>query len=499
MNLFSTHGAGRAMSLAPMRTFVFSSVRLRRTAWYVGALSVVLIAFSIGVYTLLARSARNDLDRELAGSIDVLSRSLRHEIDEHEGKLAGEESFVTQVLSTVYRDSFPGIAIGVYDGSRLVGSKPGPNGFIPPQPISVERDLTFASVQKDSSPWRAATQTVSAEAAGQYQFVSTASLERVEADLANLRSVFYLTIPLALAFAAVGGFLLARQSLAPVVAMSETADQISSKDLSQRLKVGNPKDELGRLAATLNLLLSRLEGSFAQQRQFMADSSHELRTPIYVAHTAAQVMLEHDGRPEQDYREALTTIDQQLKRIQHLVEDMFLLARADSGAYPLQIAAFDLGETINETVRAARLLALRRGVSVTGPEFAELACHGDEQLIRQLLMILVDNAIKFTPDGGRVALEVDQHDPQLYSITVQDTGLGIPEEAQPHIFDRFYRADGARSQATNGGGAGLGLAIAKWITEIHGGGLTLQHSGPGGSTFVARIQRRGSSSLERRK
>lgn len=473
--------------------FVFNSVRVRLTCWYVGVLSLVLIGFSIGVYTLLAAATRNDLDRELANSIDVLSRSLRHEIAEHEGKQPGEESFVTQVINTVYRDSFPGVSIAIYDGRRLVAAKPGPSGTVPfVQEVSTS-DLAFTTIPYKAALQRVATQALSVDNAGNYQFVSMASLSPVEADLSNLRNTFYLAVPLALAGAAFGGFLLARKSLAPVVQMSETADRISSKDLSQRVAAGNPKDEMGRLAATLNRLLGRIEKSFVSQRQFMEDSSHELRTPVYVAQTAAQVMLEREGRPEAEYREALLTVDQQMKRLQHLVDDLFVLARADSGTYPLRIADFDLGETIHETVRAAKLLGDRRGVAVTGPVAAELPCHADEGLIRQLLMILLDNAVKYTPSGGRVVLDV-QESPTSYVIAVRDTGPGIPREAQDRVFDRFYRADKARLHGpTEIGGSGLGLAIAKWIAAVHGGVLKLKETGPGGTCFEVALPLTGNS------
>jgi heavy metal sensor kinase len=468
-----------------------NSVRVRLTGWYVGVLSLVLISFSAGVYTLLARAARNDLDHELGAAIDVLSRSLRHEIAEHEGKAPGEESFNLQVLSTVYRDSFPGIAIAVYDGPRLVGSKPGPGANVPPSPAAAAKRLQFETFQNGDVPWRAAKQTIVAEGAGEYQFVATSSLFPVEEALANLRGTFYLAIPLALAAAAIGGFLLARKSLAPVVEMSDTADRISSKDLTLRIPAGNPKDELGRLAATFNRLLERLERAFSSQRQFMEDSSHELRTPIYVAHTAAQVTLERTGRSEEEYREALGTIDQQLRRLQHIVEDLFVLARADAGEYPLQVADFDLGETITECVRAAALMGQQVRVTVGGPMAQEMPMRGDEGLIRQAILILLDNAVKYTPEGGRVVVEVAQSDPKTYQVVVKDTGIGIPPEAREKIFERFYRVDKARSRATvqRGSGAGLGLAIAKWIVMMHDGSLSVVDSGPGGTTFRVTLRR----------
>ena len=473
---------------------MLNSVRFRLTGWYVGVLSLVMIAFSMGVYSMLARTIREASDRQLEGAIDVLGRSLRHEVEEHEGKEKGEPSF-QEVVLTVYRDSFPGVGIAVYQGPRQVATKPGAEGRVPSPESRQFAQPTYEDIEIAQRPWRVLRQDLQIKDAGSYQFITTAPMDPVEAQLAGLRQSFFFAIPLALLAATVGGLLLARKSLAPVVEMSDTASRISSKDLSQRVPVSNPKDELGKLASTFNRLLERLEGSFTLQRQFMEDSSHELRTPIYVAHTAAQVTLGHEGRSEEEYREALTTIDQQLQRLQHIVEDMFVLARADAGAYPLQVVDFDLGETVNECVRAAALLGQRRNVRVTGPDPQERPGRGDEGLIRQLVLILLDNAVKYTPPGGSVSVSIDESDPQSYGVIVRDTGLGIPKEERERIFERFYRVDKARSRSgvAGGSGAGLGLAIAKWITGMHGGGLSLVDTERQGSTFRATILRQPAS------
>jgi signal transduction histidine kinase len=304
----------------------------------------------------------------------------------------------------------------------------------------------------------------------------------------------------ALVALALGGYLLARKSLQPVMAISETAERISSKDLTQRVLVINPRDELGRLATTFNSLLDRLEKSFERQKQFMADSSHELRTPIYVASTAAQVALEQPVRDEHEYREALTTIVSQLKRLSHLVENMFVLARADAGVYPVDTREFYLEEAISECVRAASVIGQRSGTKVVALPAGEAPCRGDEGLIRQLIMILLDNAVKHSGENALVEASLDASDSACYSVTVRDTGPGVPEETRALIFDRFFRGDKSRSRSWEdaGYGAGLGLAIGKWIAELHGGGLMLEDSGPQGSTFRATIQRAPSLSGQRR-
>jgi heavy metal sensor kinase len=313
-------------------------------------------------------------------------------------------------------------------------------------------------------------------------------LDAIEDELETLREIIYYVVPIAVALAGLGGWFLARKSLAPVVAMSERARQIGAEDLERRLPVANPRDELGQLAITFNELLARLSAAFSRQRQFMADASHELRTPLSVLHTTAGVTLERAHRDEAEYREAIKVVDEQAKRLTRIVDDMFTLARADSGRYPLRPSKFYLDELVDETARAASVLASSNGVSVTVSNYPEALFYGDEDLLRQMILNLLDNAIKHTPQGGEVRLSLARRQ-RDYLIEVSDTGAGIPAEARPHVFERFYRADKARSRTsrTAGNGAGLGLAIARWVAEAHKGRLELARTGVEGSTFATTL------------
>jgi heavy metal sensor kinase len=295
-------------------------------------------------------------------------------------------------------------------------------------------------------------------------------------------------VPLALALAWIGGWFLARKSLGPVVKMSEAARRMGVDKPEQRLPIANPRDELGQLAVTFNELLSRLNAAIAQQRQFMADASHELRTPISVMNTTAQVTLEKTRRDEAEYRDAITIMAEQTRRLARIVEDMFTLARADAGRRELQKASLYLDELIAETVHAARVLAERKGVTVAFDQPAEAPYFGDEELLRQLVLNLLDNAIRHTPAEGTVTVQLSRQD-SAHVVSVADTGGGIPLEAQPHIFERFYRSDKSRTREgeANGSGAGLGLSIARWIAEAHGGQLDLLSSDERGSVFVATL------------
>jgi signal transduction histidine kinase len=273
--------------------------------------------------------------------------------------------------------------------------------------------------------------------------------------------------------------------------MVERARKMSAEDLSGRLPVANPRDELGRLAETVNDLLSRLEASITAQRQlmgaqrqFMADASHELRTPVATTRTAANVALQQPHRGEPEYRDALALIEQQAARLSRIVDDMFTLARADAGTYPLRQMPMYVDEVVEEVVKGARVLASTRDVSIDAATIPSATFTGDEELIRRLLVNLLDNAIRYAPAGSRVRVDLAQA-PGGIALSITDHGPGIPVDVQPHIFERFYRADAARARREGSEGAGLGLALARWIAEAHGGRLTLARSSEAGTTFTA--------------
>jgi signal transduction histidine kinase len=267
--------------------------------------------------------------------------------------------------------------------------------------------------------------------------------------------------------------------------MADQARRIGAEHLDRRLPVANARDELGHLALTFNELLDRLTASLDQQRQFMADASHELRTPLAAIRSAAGVTLQRE-RESGEYRDALALVDEQGRRLGRLVDDMFTLARADTGHAPLKPQPFYLDELIAEIARAASQIGRRRSVAVIAEPAAETAFVGDEELIRRMLTNLVDNAVRYSPEGGAVRIAM-VCDADCSRIAVTDKGPGIAPDTQSHIFDRFYRGDKARTHGVSDEGAGLGLAIARWVAEAHGGRLALEQSDAGGSTFVVTL------------
>ncbi|MBL8186643.1 MAG: HAMP domain-containing protein [Acidobacteria bacterium] len=476
---------------------MFDSVRTSLTLWYTGVLALTLIVFSLGVYYLSETNLRQRLDSEVRTTTEGIARLLIYEF--HEGE--SESQAVHSALNEHY---FPNQAAAIFDAQgRLLSEKALPDNHraefsmglsVPSETIQL---MTVPGKDGDSSKdrniVRIATQRVTIVGEGKsYVVVVSQSLELLTEELKALRRILLMAVPLALALAGLGGWFMARKSLLPVVAMSESARRIGAENLAQRVPVANPHDELGQLASAFNELLERLQNSFAQQRQFMADASHELRTPLSVIRTAAAVTLEQPMRDELEYREALTMIDRQAARLTRIVDEMFTLARADAGKRELRRRDFYLDELVAETSAAAALLAERNGVAVECIATKETRYCGDEELLRQMILNLLDNAIKFTPSNGRISVELSKND-SCHIITVNDTGLGIPVEARAHIFERFYRVDQARSrlQQINGSGAGLGLSIARWIAESHGGSLELLHSDHAGSTFVVSLPTTG--------
>ncbi|HKE05584.1 MAG TPA: ATP-binding protein [Blastocatellia bacterium] len=470
------------------------------TLWYVGVLALVLIVFSAGVYLLLARNLYRRMDESLRSSSESIAISLVRERAEGETVAEAAHSTVEEL-----RLLNQAMAIFNFEG-RLITEKNTPGNDRARLPaldsIPAEGLRLYTTPGGDDEGQRVAARRVKISDADEpYLIVVSQPLKTVTEELERLRRVLLIAVPLALLLAGLGGFFLARKSLAPVVAMSERARQISAENLERRLPVANPRDELGQLAATFNALLARLDASFNLQRQFMADASHELRTPLSVMRTTTQVTLEKPSRDENEYRDALAMINDQTRRLARIVEDMFTLARADAGRRPLTQGSFYLDELIGDTARAASVLAMRKGVTVESVETAEVQYYGDEHLLRQMLLNLLDNAIRHTLAGGRIRVSLAQFN-STCEVVVADTGEGIPVEAQPHIFERFYRVDRARSRSgvnangagadNGGGGAGLGLSIALWIAEAHGGTIKLVRSDPTGTAFAVALPLRQS-------
>ena len=471
---------------------MLDSVRVRLTLWYTAVLTLVLIALSTITYFIFWRSTVQRTDVNLAELSEAFLTTLDAEVNDQSGpdslRLAG------QVAITEHR--FRDHVFAIFDdaGNIVVSSQEVPPAsstvpFFSPSfqhffDASSRADRLFGKVKGGRDGYRGFARHFSS-LGKTYTLVILQSLHQQQEMLEEVTATFAWVIPIAIVLASAGGYFLARKSLAPVVAMSTQAGRIGAANLHERLAVQNDRDELGHLAQSFNGLLDRLSQSFERQRRFMADASHELRTPVAILRGEAEVALSQQGRSLEEYRESLGVLHQEAERLTHIVEDLFTLTRADAGQYPLQPRDFYLDELIAECVHSARTLALAKKICLNLEEASESPIHADESLLRRMILNLLDNAIKYTPEGGSVSVTCRRGGKE-YALSITDTGGGIPADLQPRIFERFFRADKARSRTENdGGGAGLGLSISRWIAEAHHGRLELTHSNSAGSTFTA--------------
>jgi heavy metal sensor kinase len=478
---------------------MLDSVRVRLTLWYTAVLTLVLIVLALITYFIFWRSTLQRTDVSLSELSEAFLTTLDAETKDQSGPGSLKEAGQVAINEHRFRDHVFAIfddAGNVVVTSEGLPTAPAPaSGSSPGGPLSSasfqrfldtssRADRLFGKVKGGKSGYRAFARRFSSSGKT-YTLVILQSLHAQQEMLEEVTATFAWVIPIAIVLAGVGGYFLARKSLAPVVAMSSQAGRIGAANLHERLAVQNERDELGHLAQSFNSLLDRLSQSFERQQRFMADASHELRTPVAILRGEAEVALSQQARSLEEYRESLEVLHQEAARLTHIVEDLFTLTRADAGQYPLQPRDFYLDELVGECVHSARTLALAKKISLNLEESAESPIHADESLLRRMILNLLDNAIKYTPEGGRVTVTCKLVGGE-YVVGITDTGGGIPAELQPRIFERFFRADKARSRVENdGGGAGLGLSISRWIAEAHHGRLELTSSDSVGSTFTA--------------
>ena len=431
------------------------SFRTQLTALYLAFFSLLFVLFSIFLYSELSRSLVARLDDTLAAEADTAAVLFPDELQEMKGDAPAAAREVIGELKV------HGDFVIIREGSRVLAgssqSAPDPRG-------------------------RSTTRTV--EAGGHtYEIVVSASLAWLHAELAVVRRAIFIALPLILALAGLGGYALATRSLRPLGGMAEQARRITGSNLETRIEIDNAAEELAVLVTSFNELLSRLDQSFDTMRRFVADASHELRTPISVIRGEADVALFQERSPA-EYRESLAIVLDEACRLSRLVDDLLNLARADAGHVTLQTHDFYLNELLAECCRSVQGLAHTRGLRLECRAGNDLQFTGDEQLLRRLVINLLDNAIRYTPAGGQVtaALEAGATSVQL---RVSDTGIGIAPTDAARIFERFYRAGEARSRQD--GGFGLGLAIVRWIAESHRGTVECASQLGRGSTFTVTL------------
>jgi heavy metal sensor kinase len=463
---------------------MFNSVRIRLTLWYMAAMTLVVIGLAAATYFVLQKNVIRRADAQAVELADTFLSTVHAELAEKE--VSRVEDAVAAALS---EHRFRDVVFAVFGANgELLGVSETPQRRRDEKavkslwPIAAHPN-SFKSVDLGGTHYRSFVRDFTA--GGQpITLVVLQSLRRENEFLQTLALAFLIVIPVGVLLAGLGGYLLARRSLSPVVAMSAHASRIGAENLYERLTVQNPRDELGRLAESFNGLLDRLNESFERQTRFVADASHELRTPVAILCGETDVTLSQERRSEQEYRESVQILNEEAKRLKHIVEDLFTLARADAGQHPLAVTDFYLDELAAECCKNVRSLTAAKKITVACESNGELAMRGDETLVRRMLVNLLDNAIKYTAPGGWIALRSSQRNGS-YCVTVEDSGRGIPSEMHGRVFERFFRVDKTRPREEyDGGGAGLGLAIASWIASAHSGSLKLTRSTPQGSLFT---------------
>ncbi|MBS1912168.1 MAG: heavy metal sensor histidine kinase [Bacteroidetes bacterium] len=308
-------------------------------------------------------------------------------------------------------------------------------------------------------------------------------ITEMESLLKQFFSFLIILGPAVLLLSSIGGWFLARASLHPVDEITRTAKDITASNLSRRLPESKSNDEIGRLSETLNDMISRLESSFERIRQFTADASHELRTPLTILTGELELALRTRKTPR-EYEDVLSSALQEVLRLSHVVESLLLLSRTDMAQVSLHMEPTNLTETLADLADAATILGTQKDVYITFRHSETFFIMADHAKLYQMFLNLVDNAVKYTPEGGMISIAVHR-DGKFAEVRVRDTGIGISPEHRKKIFDRFYRVDKARSREL--GGAGLGLSIVQWIVEIHGGTIAVESEPGQGSTFIVRL------------
>ena len=478
---------------------VRSSIRFKLTIWYATAMGVVLLVFSAILYVTMTRALYAEMDAKIKAMAELTATSGN--------KLAGH--FDLTQLESILEEKLgfrtPGKFIQILDNTGSVGQT-SVNLQSHPLPITLSalkkasnREISFETLYAKGSryPVRMVTYPIveNNEVVSIIQIGT--SLQAIQETLDKLLLILLFGVPASLTMASFGGWFMAKKSLSPVKDITTAARMITARNLDQRIAVANPDDEVGMLAETFNEMIARLNNSFRRINQFSSDVSHELRTPLTIIRGEMEVAL-RAHRTLEEYREVVASGLEEVERMSKMVEELLLLSKAEDDASMLNLSIVPLHSLLDTIYNNALALARGKGVDVTIQNNEEVYVNGSEMRLRQLFLNLVDNAIKYTPPMGKVAIVVTQNSAYAH-VSVADTGIGIAKEDQDKIFERFYRVDKSRTRegrkvpdgefkerrarSREIGGTGLGLAICKKIVKGHGGQITVESELGKGSTF----------------
>lgn len=466
-----------------MRTLSNLPIRWRLTLLYGGILSFILVIFASGVYYYFESSLQASIDAKIKSMGEVISTSLT---DVRDPSLFGNfERYLENVLGRKPKGKF----IQIIDSAGRIGAR---MNDVEAQSLSssfntLERaysgQTVYETIERVKPRLRMVTIPIMDDNKKVTSIVQVGtSLEDFDETMKRLLIIMIIAIPTSIASTIVIGYGAARKALKPVEKMRKTALKISSQNLGERIDIGWRKDELGKLAQTFNEMIGRLQDAFQRINQFSSDVSHELRTPLTIIKGETEVALRKE-RSVEEYRSILSSHLEETDQMTRIIEDLLLLSKADKDEMRMNMETLDAKDLIMNVYADMRLMAQQKGVHLVAKNVADTRIRGDELKLRRMLRNVVDNGIKYTQVDGAVEMSSTTSN-GFVTIEVQDTGIGIAEEDLKYIFDRFYRADRSRRRES---GSGLGLSIAKWIAEAHGGTIGAESHASSGSRFFIRL------------
>jgi heavy metal sensor kinase len=455
------------------------SIRAKLTLWYLSLAALALLVFAVAIYISFSRGLLNTIDASLNNHAERIAQAVGHPSATEEASQPGVLILVPQFVSVLNKDGKISDQILDSEGHE-----------VPITESALERVAKNWKPEYDevalSETEHARTITWPArDEDGELFFVVVGqSLKDVERAQRQLLILLAIANPIALLLASLGGLWLANKAVRPVDRLTRAAERIGRGNLKERVEEPRSHDEIGRLAETFNQMIGRLESAFERERQFTADASHELKTPLAVLRGDIEVALRRERTPE-EYERVLQSSLEEIARLTKLTEDLLTLARSDANEAVLELEDVQLDQLASEARAYIAPLADSAGVTLSyNPPDSPVIVEGDQKRLKQLLVNLLDNAIKYTSDGGSANLSLAVKDSSAI-IEVVDTGRGIPTSAVPHIFERFYRQTDPRDSRVTG--FGLGLAISKWIVDAHGGSIEAKSTEGVGTRFIIRL------------
>lgn len=467
-----------------MNPFRGGRIRTRLTWWYVAILGSILLVYAAGSAVMLWWELGRELDRHGIQDIETVEGLLQFRPD---GRLFFNEDYHNHPESKLLLERY--LEVLSPDSTVLLRNSRLGRGFLGGAPFRGEGVGGYSPRWDRLDDGQRVRVFSRSHHIGKNPVLIRIAYSEQAIWKPSQQFLFSLlsTLPFTLLLAGIAGYVLARKALRPVEELTKRAEGISAETLSARLPVGVVDDEIAHLARVFNQMLGGIEQAFEQLRRFTSDASHELRTPLTAIRSVGEVALQKNEEAVEEYRDVIGSMLEEVGRLTMLTESLLTISRAEAGQVPLHVSEFSALQLAEETGGLLEVLAEEKGQKLSISGNRNVLISGDRMLLRQALVNILHNAVRHTPAGGHIGVTVEESGSDWVSLRVADSGPGIPTEHVAHVFDRFYRVDDSRS--SQAGGAGLGLAIAKWALEAQQGALTLESLPGSGCTFDLKIPR----------